>query len=153
MLLNRVKTKNVKQGFTFVEFLLVIAAIAILMIVLVEVIRPDEKLAATRNTERRADVNTILNAVYQYALDHSGQLPSAIKDIPLEICKTNAEDCSDLADLSVLTKDEKYLYALPVDPIGESADGTGYEILRTPGGRVNVIAPYAELGIKIDVYK
>jgi len=147
------KAENFKTGFTLVEFILAIAAITLLFIIVIETLKPAERLAATRNSERRVEINTILNAVYQYAIDHNGQLPSAIEDITLEICKTDAGDCKGLADLSVLTEDKKYLLALPVDPTGEANDGAGYEILRTPGGRVNVIAPYAELGIKIDVYK
>ena len=41
-------------------------------------INPTKQLGDTRNAERRSDVLTLLNAVYQYSIDRNGSLPSTI---------------------------------------------------------------------------
>ena len=61
-----------KKAFTLLEILLVVAAIAILASIVILAINPSKQLADTRNSQRRIDVNTILNAVYQYAIDKNG---------------------------------------------------------------------------------
>ena len=57
--------KTKQKGFTLLEVLLVIALIAILAGIVIVAINPVKQLADGRNTQRRSDVNTILNAVYQ----------------------------------------------------------------------------------------
>ena len=104
----------------------------------------------TRNAQRRADVNTILNAVYQFTIDNNGTLPAAITTTSTTICRTGGS-CSGFIDLVVLTTSEKYLTALPLDPIGLSTNGTGYNISKSANGRVTVLAPSAEQGITISV--
>ena len=143
-------TKNYQKGFTLLEILLVVAAIAILAGIVIIAINPGKQLGETKNAQRRTDVNTILNAVYQYSIDNSGTLPTAITTTQTEICKTG-ETCAGLIDLSVLTDDEKYLVAMPLDPTGASANGIGYEIYKSANGRVTVVAPDAEQGVTISV--
>ncbi len=69
---------NNTKGFTLLEILLVVAAIAILAGIVIVAINPGKQLGATRNTARRSDSNTILNAIYQYSLDHNGLFPPGI---------------------------------------------------------------------------
>lgn len=134
-----------------IEVLLVVATIAILAGIVILAINPSKQLGETRNAQRRADVNTILNAVYQYAIDNNGALPSSITTGLLEICKTGGT-CAGLADLSVLTTNEKYLTAIPHDPGATcNPNGTCYVVMKTAGGRVMVAAVMAELGITISV--
>lgn len=84
--------KKVK-AFTLLEILLVVAAIAILAGVVIVAINPGKQLAQVRNTARRSDVSTILNAIYQYSLDNDGLFPANI-DANLKMLGTDASGCS-----------------------------------------------------------
>jgi prepilin-type N-terminal cleavage/methylation domain-containing protein len=147
------KTKQIKksrQGFTLLEILLVVAAIAILAGIVIVAINPGKQLGDTKNAQRKSDINTILNGVYQYAIDNNGTLPTGITTTQTEVCVTGGS-CSGLADLSPLTTDEEYLVAIPTDPTGSSTNGAGYEIFQSANGRVTVVAPDAEQGETISV--
>ena len=132
------------------EILLVVAAIAILAGIVIVAINPGKQLGTTKNADRQASVNTILNAVYQYSIDNGGSLPASITTTQTEICKVGAT-CTGLIDLSVLTDNAVYIVDLPADPTGASTNGIGYEILKTANGRVTVVAPDAEQGATISV--
>lgn len=138
------------KGFTLLEILLVVAAIAILVGIVIIAVNPSKQLADTRNAQRRTDVNTTLNAVYQYAIDNKGSLPPTITTTSTEICKTGGS-CTGLIDLLVLTSSEKYLTAIPVDPSSTSVNGTGYNISKSANGRITVSAPSAEQSVTISV--
>jgi len=130
------------------EILLVVAAIAILAGIVIIAINPIKQLGDTRNAQRRADVNTILNAVYQYSIDNNGSLPSTITTTATAVCQ--ASPCTSLIDLSVLTASEKYLTAIPHDPLITATTGTsGYTIAKSANGRVSVAAPDAEQSLVI----
>ena len=137
------------KGFTLLEVLLVIAIIAILAAIVIIAINPGKQLADARNAQRRSDVNTILNAVYQYAVD-TGSIPAAITDTDTEVCKTGGT-CTGLIDLGVLTTAGKYVVSIPTDPTGATTDGSGYNIIKTTTGRVTVSASSAENGASISV--
>ncbi len=151
------KKTNSQKGFTLIEILLVVAAIAILAGIVILAINPNKQLGDTRNAQRRADVNTILNAMYQYAIDNNGSLPA----IPTgscslvaanQVCKAGATGtCSTGVSLAVLTASEKYLTAIPTDPTVSSTDGSGYYISKSVNGRVTVCAPSAEQSATITV--
>ena len=140
-----------KKGFTLLEILLVVAAIAILAGIIILAINPNKQLGDTRNSQRRLAVDSIVNAIYQYSLDHNGSLPGASltvqnlgsiptgtdRSVALEICLVDptapgtALACggpaaaSNSVDLSDLTKGAIYLTGIPMDPL-PSASSSGY---------------------------
>ncbi len=146
-----------RKGFTLLEILLVVAAIGILAGIVILALNPGKQLADTRNAQRQADVNTILNAVYQYAIDNDGDLPGSIPSDATcgdtateEICVTGGT-CTSLVDLSDLTTSETYLVTMPEDPTGATTNGAGYHIVQSTNGRVTVCAPDAEESLTISV--
>ncbi len=148
--------RNIKgqKGFTLLEVLLVVAVIAILAGIVIIAINPGKNLADARDAQRKADVNTIINAVYQYALDNSGSIPSTITNSAVQICNgTGAGTCASpvAIDLGVLTASGKYIVALPKDPkcpgatACPQANSIGYTITKdATSGRVTVAAPLAD---------
>ena len=76
------KQKSTKKGFTLLEILLVVAAIAILAGIVIIAINPAKQLGDTRNSQRWVDVNTILNAAWQYGIDNNGVIPAEITASP-----------------------------------------------------------------------
>ncbi|TSC99272.1 MAG: Uncharacterized protein Greene07144_1144 [Parcubacteria group bacterium Greene0714_4] len=144
-----------KKGFTLLEILLVVAAIGILASIVIVAINPGKQLGDTRNTQRQADVNTILNAVYQFAIDNNGTLPVAITTTATEICiaGTLIATCTGagLIPLNELVLLEKYLISIPIEPQKTSVNGVGYLINKTANGRITVQAQFEEQGKVISV--
>lgn len=147
-----------QKGFTLLEILLVVAAIAILAGIVIIAINPGKQLGDTRNAQRRSDVTTILNAVYQYSVDNNGTLPASVPTNDTcattatnEVCKMGAADCTGLVDLSAVTTNQRYLVSIPTDPQGATTNGAGYHIARNANGRIVVCAPDAEQGQTISV--
>lgn len=137
-----------KKGFTLIEILLVVAILAILAGIIIIAVNPNKQLQDARVSQRKADVNTILNAVYQYAVDNKGAMPGGnIPTAPtaaIEICtSTVSATCTSagLADLSTLISTQTYLTAMPVDPAGNVTNGAGYTIQKTTNNRITVAAP------------
>jgi len=144
-----------KKGFTLIEILIVIGIIAILAAIAIVAINPARQFAQANNAQRWSNVNTILNAVYQYAIDNNGAIPASILTstdclgvATNEICKTGGT-CTGLVDLSALTTTELYLVSIPTDPTGATANGAGYHIVKSTNGRVTVCAPDAQLSVTI----
>jgi len=166
-LFQKIKGQGAK-GFTLLEVLLVVAIIAILAGIVIIAINPGKNLGDSRNAQRSADVNTIINGTYQYLLDNNGTLPAVgartgavvISTTPTEICNTATATCTGLVDLAVLTTAGKYIVAIPTDPqapnscpTGCGANGTGYKIAKDANGRLIVSAMNPEQGKTISVTK
>lgn len=102
-----------KKGFTLIELLVVIGVLAILLTITLIAINPARQFAQSNNTKRRSDVNTILNAVHQYAADNKGLLPTGIPDTTAGAAVIgNGVGQVDICAFLVPT----YVAALPVDP-------------------------------------
>ena len=143
-------TRKTHPGFTLLEMLLVVAAIGVLAGIVIVALNPSKQLGDTNNAKRRADINTVLNAVYQFSIDNNGNLPGGIPITPCgtfstnEICNTDAVSCDNLVNLSELTLEEKYLVAIPKDPTGATINGSGYHISQSAYDRITTCAPHAE---------
>lgn len=142
------------RGFTLVELLVVIGILATLLAITLIAINPARQFSQANNTQRSSNVNSILNAIHQYAADNRGALPAGITGTAQNISETGANICTDLIT--------QYMAALPQDPsvgganitdcsVG-SAYNTGYTVVKSAtDNRITVTAPSAELGISISV--
>ena len=142
--------RSLPKGFTLIEILLVTAIIGLLAAIVIIAVNPTKQLGDARNAQRRVDVTTILDAVYQYSLDNNGALPASITTSSTAVCKSGGT-CTSLIDLSVLTTSEKYLTSIPFDPSTSTTNSTNYFIIKTANNRVTVTAPGAENAVTITV--
>lgn len=147
-----------QKGFTLIELLVVIGILAVLLAITLIAINPARQFAQANNTKRQSDVNTILNAVDQYAADNKGALPAGITSTPTDIGfnTSGAGGSSTFVDLCSLVT--KYLAAMPADPKTGNPTGsyscpspvtaydTRYQIsVSASDNRVTVAAPDYEL--------
>ncbi|MBI5421381.1 MAG: hypothetical protein HZA35_03705 [Parcubacteria group bacterium] len=132
------------------SFLITFFFLFVCAVVIVFILKSPSQSATTRNEKRDTDVTTILNAVYRYAIDHDHVFPPAITEVPTEVCAT-VGSCSNLVDLSLLTKDGTYLLILPKDPLFTTSNSTGYSISKTPNNHIIVSAPHAESNVAISI--
>jgi len=115
-------------------------------------INPNKQLGNANDTERQAEINTILNAVYQYAIDNNGVLP---EDTDGESIATTAKmlgesggSCSGICDAVTTDADcidlsgplvPDYLVDMPIAPDEDAdEDTTGYYIELIAGNRIEV---------------
>lgn len=139
-----IKLLSKKRGFTLIELLVVIAILSVLLVIVLVAINPARQTREARNTQRRADVLTILNAVNQYFVAN-GSFPAGVSTVSAaRIDDGLSTFCANLVP--------DYVAALPFDPRGGqgykfSSCGdydTGYYIQETTGQRITVEAQDTE---------
>src|SRR3990167_10752835 len=129
--------KTSYRCFTLLEILLVVAAIAILAGIVILAINPSKQLGDTRNAQRRSDVTTILNAVYQYSIDNNGNFPGSLDSVPTsaQILGTAGSGCDTACTATttvaaclnlVSTLVPTYIVGVPEDPTTGDATITDY---------------------------
>lgn len=135
---------NFTKAFTLVELVVVIGILAILLSIVLVAVNPSRQFSQANNTQRRSDVNALLNAVTQYAADNQGSLPTGIAATAKNIGSGvgDADICTDLVS--------DYIALMPFDPTtGAFTDctdyDTGYNIIKSASNnRITVSAPDAE---------
>lgn len=99
------------------------------------------QLSNARDARRRSDINTIMNACYQYVIDNNGEFPATFSSVPTQICATG-KSC-DGVSLDVLLG--TYLIDIPRDPtLTEASRISGYTIKLDSLNRITVTAPLAD---------
>jgi prepilin-type N-terminal cleavage/methylation domain-containing protein len=138
-----ISRKNSKKGFTLIEILVVIGIIAVLAAIVIVAINPARQFAQARNTQRQANIDTILNAVGQNIADHAGVFSCPITmatSTPYDIGTSSASSIVDLSTCLVPT----YIPSqIPVDPKGGTGADSQYTIEVDPFGRYTICAPLA----------
>ncbi len=144
------KINNLKnKGFTLIEILVVIGIIGILATVVLVAVNPNRQFKQARDSQRVANVNTILNALGQNIADHEGNLVCAgtkiemTSDHTLSLNSNGGADDFNIADCLV----PDYISKLPYDPKKDGARyndnsdfDTGYTLTKDTNGRYRVVA-------------
>lgn len=159
-----IKQIHKNKGFTLLEILLVVAAISILAGIVIVAINPSKQLGDTRNAQRRSDVNTLLNAVYQYVIDNNGNMPLGIDSLTGTYqvfgtdtigCDTSCGNVSTVASCVDLSASlvPTYIVGIPIDPTTGLDANTDYYIEKDTNGRISVGACDPEQNATIEVIR
>lgn len=145
---------SLSKGFTLIELLVVIGILAVLLAITLIAINPARQFSQANNTKRSSDVNSILNAVHQYAADNKG----VITALNIGTSTTPVSDgVGGVGDGFCTALVTEYIAALPADPtVGGGAQildtactagawDTGYTIVRGTDNRITVSAPSTEI--------
>jgi hypothetical protein len=142
-----VKDSSRKQKLIFAVIFLII------LVGIIFVYNPSKKLLEMRNSQRRNDVVSILNAVYKYGVDHEGNFPFQTPSSATMICRSGAKSCEGLVDISKILEEQQLLLKVPVDPRVNNDNASGYQISWLSNGRISVSAPLAENNAVISLSK
>lgn len=139
---------QIRQGFTLVELLIVIAVIAILASVAFVAIDPATRINEAQNSERWSAVNAIMDAFLEYTVDNDGSYVTGVAadgtvhmvaSAPAVCGTCSVDQCTDFDELAT----GGYIASLPTDPDGW-AEGTGYSLSVAANGIVTVTSCGAE---------
>jgi prepilin-type N-terminal cleavage/methylation domain-containing protein len=133
-------------GFTLMEVLVVIGVLAILAAIVVVALNPARHFAQARNTQREANVATILNAIGQNVVDNKGTFTCS--GVTIDTSTSTIGSGSGNKNLASCLVPTYIPTTVPVDPDGGTDADTGYKVLKDSVGRFSVCAPkHAESAI------
>ena len=158
-------------GFSLVELLMALAIVGVLAGLVIIAINPTKQMADARNTQRKFDVHSILNAFGQYSVDSGGFFQPkrvdgvsliaecAVGLIPKPLCEPTTQHgtdpgmCGDPNILCVFSRHltGAYIADVPHDPwdaedTTEEQATVDYLVSSQSPGRFRVDAPSAEGG-------
>ncbi len=157
-------SRQSRSGFTLIEILLTVVIIAILTGIVLVAIRPKKNLADAKDAQRRHDLTAMINALYQYQIDHDifpqSTTYSSLDQIKRDVCSltgsTNLLPCNFVAPPQRLPLGfliPEYIAELPRDPKQAGNPGecetsldpddctTGYQLWLDEAGRIHASAP------------
>ena len=129
------------RGFTLIEILVVIGIIAILAAVVIIAINPARQFAQARNSQRQANITTILNAIGQDVVDNKGTFTCPLAGTAPSAAATNIGTGAGLVDLVTCLVPTYIPSAVPTDPTGGTPADTKYTVAVDANGRFTVCAP------------
>lgn len=155
------KSKIGNKGFTLIEILVVIGLIAILAAIVLIAINPARQFAQGRDTQRRSNIETILNAIGQRLADNKGVFegtftiggtPYTCGLLPVIGGLVGSTTITGAMAANATTESgalgclvPTYIPALPTDPAGGTAV---YGLVKEAGaGRVHVFSETTEPSI------
>ncbi len=147
------------KGVTLSEILISVSILAILTAVFIISSNPVSTLTNSRNFERQAELNLIMNAISQNIGDNNGNFGCISGSIPTATT-TMASTTSLTGDYNIAPcLVPVYLDALPIDQGSSSAywtsttsNNSAYSIIiNSTTGRIKVFAPYSEGSTTISV--
>jgi len=102
------------------KILLIVVILTLLAGVVLIAFNPQENNNDADDVLRRANVNSILNAVWKYSIENNGTFPDSITSTSQAISNSAADICADIVPA--------YIARLPVDPTtGTYTDCTNYD--------------------------
>ncbi len=135
-----------RRGFTLIELLVVIGIIAILFAIVLIAVNPSRQFKQSRDATRKNDVRAVLNAVWQYGIDHNG-IVDGLADVSEGTYIPSCDDgYIDVADLQTDQLASLYIASIPSDP----QTGDSYQVCQKDNGRIKVKAT-PELASSIEV--
>jgi prepilin-type N-terminal cleavage/methylation domain-containing protein len=135
-----------RGGFTLLEVLMVIGILAILAAVVLVAINPARQFKIARDSQRNANVSTILNAIGQNLTDHGGVFTCEGVITPIPTNRTQISSADGEFDIAKCLVPD-YISVLPFDPSKDGANyndeldyDTGYFAESDAEGRVTISA-------------
>lgn len=150
-----------RKGFTLIELLVVMAILTILFALVLIAVNPVRQTQQANDVKRRGDINTIVNAVNQYAADNAGTLPTGIttslKLIGTTLSACDATTCNGEFPQASCVDIEgavapRYVASIPYDPVTGNSSNTRYGIKKSgTDSRITVKACDPDLASSISV--